>query len=67
MLSGNLSNQDEDEVEDELAALQRETQRLQNLPNAPKSKLPERLNEEESQKLQSQEGGKEKAQPAIPA
>ncbi|GAB1198797.1 hypothetical protein APSETT444_008127 [Aspergillus pseudonomiae] len=67
MLSGNLSNQDEDEVEDELAALQRETQRLQNLPHAPKSKLPERPNEEESQEIQYQEGGKAKAQSAIPA
>lgn len=66
MLSGNLSNQDEDEVEDELAALQRETQRLQNLPHAPKSKLPERSNEGESQEIQYQ-GGKAKAQPAIPA
>ncbi|KAF7595759.1 Vacuolar protein sorting-associated protein 20 [Aspergillus hancockii] len=43
MLAGNLSNQDEDEVENELAALQQEAQGLRRLPNAPKSTLPDTL------------------------
>ncbi|KAJ5802360.1 SNF7 family protein [Penicillium pulvis] len=42
MLEGNLTNQDEDDVEEELAALQRETQPnvVQKLPNAPNNTLP---------------------------
>ena len=35
MLAGRLSAQDEDEVEDELASLQRERQGPVDLPNAP--------------------------------
>ncbi|KAL4905720.1 hypothetical protein BDW74DRAFT_151892 [Aspergillus multicolor] len=35
MLAGNLSNQDEDEVEDELKVLHREVQGLVSLPNVP--------------------------------
>ncbi|KAL5341695.1 Snf7-domain-containing protein [Aspergillus crustosus] len=35
MLAGHLSNQDEDEVEDELEALQREVEGSVSLPNAP--------------------------------
>jgi charged multivesicular body protein 6 len=42
MLEGNLTNQDEDDVEEELEALQRETQPnvVPKLPNAPNNKLP---------------------------
>ncbi|KAJ5777192.1 SNF7 family protein [Penicillium odoratum] len=42
MLEGNLTNQDEDEVEEELEALQRETQPkvVPKLPNAPNNALP---------------------------
>lgn len=42
MLEGNLTNQDEDDVEEELAALQRETQPnvARKLPNAPNNTLP---------------------------
>ncbi|KAJ5546910.1 SNF7 family protein [Penicillium frequentans] len=42
MLEGNLTNQDEDDVEEELAALQRETQPnvVRKLPNAPNNTLP---------------------------
>ncbi|KAJ6036093.1 hypothetical protein N7540_000372 [Penicillium herquei] len=43
MLEGNLSNQDEDDVEEELEALQREVagpQVAPNLPNAPTNALP---------------------------
>lgn len=35
MLSGKMSNEDEDEVEDELKALEREAGLVENLPNAP--------------------------------
>ncbi|KLU91197.1 charged multivesicular body protein 6 [Magnaporthiopsis poae ATCC 64411] len=38
MLGGSMSNQDEDEVEDELAALEEEVSRV-TLPSAPKTKL----------------------------
>ena len=43
MLEGNLSNQDEDDVEEELEALQREVagpQVAPKLPNAPTNALP---------------------------
>lgn len=42
MLEGNLTNQDEDDVEEELEALQRETQPniVPKLPNAPNNTLP---------------------------
>lgn len=43
MLAGRLSTQDEDEVEEELEALQRDTQGPVVLPNAPSSKLPEHM------------------------
>lgn len=48
MLAGQISNQDEDEVEDELAALEAEVnggvkvQQQQPLPSVPDTKLPER-------------------------
>lgn len=35
MLGGKISNQDEDEVEDELAALEAEIKRTEPLPNVP--------------------------------
>lgn len=35
MLSGQMSNEDEDEVEDELEALERETRGVASLPDAP--------------------------------
>ncbi|PYI01730.1 Snf7-domain-containing protein [Aspergillus sclerotiicarbonarius CBS 121057] len=41
MLAGRLSTQDEDEVEEELEALQRDTQGPVVLPNAPSSTFPE--------------------------
>lgn len=43
MLAGRLSTQDEDEVEEELEALQRDTQGPVVLPNAPSSTLPEHV------------------------
>ncbi len=48
MLSGRISNQDEDEVEDELAALEAELSGVRpvSLPSAPNT-MPERTGEEE--------------------
>ncbi|THC89774.1 hypothetical protein EYZ11_010768 [Aspergillus tanneri] len=64
MLAGHLSNQDEDEVEDELAALQRETQRPIDLPTPPKLAPPEVV-EEETTQIKERTKGEERA--AIPA
>ncbi|KAH6645808.1 charged multivesicular body protein 6 [Truncatella angustata] len=41
MLGGQITNQDEDEVEDELAALEAEVNGPAKLPDAPSNKLPE--------------------------
>lgn len=40
MLGNSMSNQDEDEVEDELAALEAEVNGVSALPNAPQTNLP---------------------------
>lgn len=40
MLGGKISNQDEDEVEDELAALEAEIKGTEPLPNVPDTELP---------------------------
>lgn len=42
MLGGKISNQDEDEVEDELAALEAEMKGTEHLPRVPDTKLPSR-------------------------
>ncbi|KAI7977793.1 hypothetical protein EIK77_009333 [Talaromyces pinophilus] len=44
-----MSNQDEDEVEDELEALQREVEGTVEMPNVPTAALPE-LTDEEKEK-----------------
>ncbi|KAL1973135.1 hypothetical protein VTN31DRAFT_6677 [Thermomyces dupontii] len=49
MLAGQMSNQDEDEVEDELETLEREV-RGEQLPDVPDSALPEPTEEEKEQK-----------------
>ena len=49
MLGGKISNQDEDEVEDELAALEAELSEPQPLPNAPDTELPAQETEPERQ------------------
>lgn len=49
MLAGQMSNQDEDEVEDELEALQREVEGTVDMPNVPTAALPE-LTDEEKEK-----------------
>lgn len=49
MLAGQMSNQDEDEVEDELEALQREVEGTVEMPNVPTAALPQ-LSEEDKEK-----------------
>ncbi|KAL1964314.1 hypothetical protein VTN77DRAFT_7134 [Rasamsonia byssochlamydoides] len=53
MLAGQMSNQDEDEVEDELEALQREVEGPVHLPDAPTATLPEETEEEKAQKAKA--------------
>lgn len=45
MLGGRISNHDEDEIEDELRALEAELRRDEPLPNVPDTLLPEREQE----------------------
>ncbi|KAJ4424487.1 Vacuolar protein sorting-associated protein 20 [Gnomoniopsis sp. IMI 355080] len=45
MLGGRISNHDEDEIEDELRALEAELKRQEPLPNVPNTPLPEREEE----------------------
>ncbi|KAL3480122.1 Snf7-domain-containing protein [Aspergillus californicus] len=67
MLVGHLSNQDEDEVEDELAALQREVEGLVSLPNVPTAPPPEpEVPEEEPLKQKSRARARVREQEAIP-
>ncbi|KAF9887467.1 Vacuolar protein sorting-associated protein 20 [Aspergillus nanangensis] len=68
MLAGHLSNQDEDEVEDELAALQRETQPPLDLPEPPTKEPPEPTKQEEDAHRTSQRRkAKTEEREAIPA
>lgn len=71
MLAGHLSNQDEDDVEDELASLQQQAQGPVALPNAPTSTLPEGQvaaePEEGGQKSAQRAKGRTEARAAIPA
>lgn len=59
MLAGQLSNQEEDEVEDELAALESATERPVVLPNVPVSGLPEDRRKEDERKAAEQARAKE--------
>lgn len=56
MLAGHLSNQDEDEVEEELAALQQGPL----LPNAPTAELPEGAAADEAEEEAAEQGAKTK-------
>lgn len=67
MLSGHLSNQDEDEVEDELEALHREAQGPASLPNAPTTSPKEDVAEEEPARQEARTGQRAREQTAIPA
>ena len=53
MLAGQMSNQDEDEVEDELEALQREVEGTVEMPNVPTAALPEVTEEEKERQART--------------
>lgn len=53
MLAGQISNQDEDEVEDELEALQREVEGTVQMPNVPTAALPELTDEAKEQEARA--------------
>lgn len=53
MLAGQMSNQDEDEVEDELEALQREVEGTVEMPNVPTAALPEQTDEEKEKEARA--------------
>ncbi|KJZ72002.1 hypothetical protein HIM_08563 [Hirsutella minnesotensis 3608] len=56
MLGGRISNQDEEEVEDELAALQAEVSgERRNLPSVPNAQLPQRERDEARQQEESRQ------------
>ncbi|KAL4914212.1 Snf7-domain-containing protein [Aspergillus aurantiobrunneus] len=67
MLAGHLSNQDEDEVEDELEALHREVQGSVNLPNAPTAPPEVEVPEEAPAKQKARAKARAREQAAIPA
>jgi charged multivesicular body protein 6 len=61
MLGGQMSNQDEDEVEDELELLEQQVRGTVDLPNAPTSALPQRTNEEIEQRAKERARARAKA------
>jgi charged multivesicular body protein 6 len=67
MLAGSLSNQDEDEVEDELEALRREVQGPVSLPNVPTAPPEVEVPEEELKKQKARAKARAREQAAIPA
>lgn len=71
MLAGHLSNQDEDEVEEELASLRQQGYGPVVLPNAPTTTLPEgqaaAAAEESGQMMEEGTNSRRKAKNAVPA
>ncbi|KAL4975465.1 Snf7-domain-containing protein [Aspergillus desertorum] len=67
MLAGNLSNQDEDEVEDELEALHREVRDPVSFPNAPTAPPEVEVPEEELEKQKAKAKARAREQAAIAA
>lgn len=65
MLAGQMSNQDEDEVEDELEALQREAEGIVEMPNAPTAGLPVMTEEEKEQRAKSRAKAREQERTAM--
>lgn len=65
MLEGNLSTQDEEDVEDELEALQREILGPVDLPAVPQAHLPERSDEVGEEPAQEQAKTKAKTRTPI--
>jgi charged multivesicular body protein 6 len=66
MLEGNLSTQDEEDVEDELEALRQEVVGTVDLPTVPQAPLPERSDEVVEEPAQEQPEGKTKAKARTP-
>lgn len=65
MLAGKMSNHDEDEVEDELEALEAEMSGTK-LPDAPSQELPTVAKEEETAKERARRRARERAEQAEP-
>ncbi|KAF3766129.1 hypothetical protein M406DRAFT_356214 [Cryphonectria parasitica EP155] len=65
MLGGKISNQDEDEVEDELAALEAEVKGTQALPKVPDTALPEPVKEHTPERLPAKAPQKEPERQAV--
>ncbi|KAL1856036.1 Vacuolar protein sorting-associated protein 20 [Paecilomyces lecythidis] len=65
MLAGQMSNQDEDEVEDELEALQREVEGV-SLPDAPTSALPGQSEKEKEEKAKARARARAKERAPMP-
>lgn len=61
MLGGRISNHDEEEVEEELAAMEAELQRTKEptLPTVPNSKLPQREQEQEEDVEEAEPAGRQ--------
>ncbi|KAK2805994.1 hypothetical protein FQN50_006009 [Emmonsiellopsis sp. PD_5] len=68
MLGGQMSNQDEDEVEDELEALEREFSGPVSLPDVPTAALPEETAKEKEEKARARarERARARARSAMP-
>ncbi|KLJ07096.1 hypothetical protein EMPG_17419 [Blastomyces silverae] len=66
MLGGQMSNQDEDEVEDELEAMEQEISGPIGLPNVPTSALPEETEREKQEKAKQRAKTRARARAAVP-
>ncbi|OAX80455.1 hypothetical protein ACJ72_05217 [Emergomyces africanus] len=66
MLGGQMSNQDEDEVEDELEAMQQEISGPIRLPDVPTSALPEAAERETQEKAKQRAKARARARAALP-
>lgn len=67
MLSGQLSNQDEDAVEDELAELQRQAEGPVKLPEVPTAPLPKEDQKYHEQQAKERARARAREQSAVPA
>lgn len=65
MLAGQMSNQDEDEVEDELEALQREVAGVVEMPNVPSAALPELTAQEKEDRARERAKARAKERTAM--
>lgn len=67
MLGGQMSNQDEDEVEDELDALERQVAGSVKLPDVPVTPLPDATKVEKEQKAKERAKARARARTATAA